>query len=146
MSSSAVSYEQVIEGIRRAQAMYAQALDDGRVGEVPDVFTEDGIVDIEGVGVYEGREAIRSAYADWAPRSPQRHIISNVLVTHWNAEEARATSDVVLLQLRDDAWVILMVARYDDTVRNENGTWRFTRRTTRYVSDAECAVVNAGTS
>ena len=132
-----MSFEQVIEGIRTAQATYAQALDDGRVAEIPDVFTEDGVVDIEGVGVYEGREAIRAAYADWAPRSPQRHMISNVLVTEWSADEARATSDVALLQLRDSGWVIFMVARYDDTVRNEHGTWRFSRRTTRFVSDAE---------
>jgi hypothetical protein len=146
MSTNAVSFEQVIEAVRTAQATYAQALDDGRVAEVPDVFTEDGVVDIEGVGVYEGREAIRAAYADWAPKSPQRHIVSNVLVTEWSAEEARATSDVVLLQLRDSGWVIFMVARYDDTVRNEHGTWRFSRRTTRFVSDAERGVVNASRS
>lgn len=138
---SELSFEQAIEGVRSAQARYSQALDDGRVGDLPDVFTDDGVVDIEGIGVFEGRDAIRRAYADWAPKSPQRHIVSNVVLTERGTDTARATSDVVLIQLRDSGWQIFMVARYDDTVRNEQGTWRFVRRVTRYVSDAERSVV-----
>jgi ketosteroid isomerase-like protein len=143
MSEMTVTFEQVIEGIRRAQAAYAQALDDGRVGEIADLFTEDGVTDIEGVGVFEGRDAIRTAYAGWAPKVPQRHIVSNVLVTDWNADVATATSDVVLIQLQEAGWVIYMVARYRDSVRNENGTWLFSNRTTRYASSAETNVLDA---
>jgi hypothetical protein len=131
---SSLSFAQVADGIRAAQATYAQALDGGRVDEIPNVFTEDGTTDIEGVGVYEGRDAIREAYSNWAPRVPQRHMISNMLVTEWSDTTAKATTDVAMLVLGENGWQIAIVAKYYDTLRNENGTWRFTDRTTRYAA------------
>jgi uncharacterized protein (TIGR02246 family) len=127
------TYADVAEGIRRAQATYAQALDGGRPDELAAAFTEDGVVDLEGMAPVEGRAAIRATYEGWKPTAPQRHIVSNLLVTEWDDEQATATTDVVLLQLRGGAWVITFVARYTDVVRNEAGVWRFARRTTRFV-------------
>jgi|1186.fasta_scaffold41872_2 uncharacterized protein (TIGR02246 family) len=129
-----VTYTDVAEGIRRAQATYAQALDGGRIDELAAAFTEDGVVDIEGMDAIEGRAAIRATYEGWKPTSPQRHLVSNLHVTRWNEREATATADVVLVQLRDGAWAITFVARYTDVVRNEDGVWRFARRATRFAS------------
>ena len=132
MSSTAFTYQEVIEGVRLAQATYAQALDDGRVGDVADVYAHDGVADIEGVGVFEGNDAVRQAYAGWAPTRPQRHMVSNLIITEWNDDEAQASTDVALMQLQDAGWSISIVARYQDTVRFEDGRWKFVRRTIRY--------------
>lgn len=132
VKTGTVTYSDVVEGVRRAQAAYAQAVDDGRTDDLAEVFTADGVVDLEGVGVIEGRDAIRRTYEGWKPTSPQRHLVSNLHVTTWDEREATATTDVALLQLHDGGWRIAFVARYRDTVRNEDGVWRFARRTTRF--------------
>ena len=144
VGGAGVTYRDVVEGIRTAQATYAQALDDGRIDDLAAVFTADGVVDIQGVGVIEGREAIRRTYEGWRPASPQRHLISNLHVTAWDEREATASTDVVLVQLRDGAWGISFVARYEDTVRNEDGVWRFARRSTRFAGAPDLAGVGSG--
>lgn len=137
--SAPVSYVDVVEGIRRAQATYAQAIDGGRTDDLAAIFTEDGVADIEGVGVIEGRETIRRTYAGWTSTTPQRHVVSNLLVTGWDEHEATATADVALVQLREGAWQVSVVARYEDTVRNEDGVWRFARRITRFAGAPDLA-------
>lgn len=137
--SAPVSYVDVVEGIRRAQATYAQAIDSGRTDDLAAIFTEDGVVDLEGIGVFEGRETIRRTYEGWKPTVPQRHLVSNLLVTSWDEREATATADVALASLREGAWQISFVARYEDTVRNEDGVWRFARRTTRFAGAPDLA-------
>jgi SnoaL-like domain len=139
MRTPTVTYEQVVEGIRTAQATYAQALDDGRTDDVADIYARDGTADIEGVGVFAGRDAVRAAYSGWKPTRPQRHLVSNLLVADWGDDEAQATTDVVLIQLQDSGWVIHLVARYHDIVRLEDGTWRFVRRTIRFAGSEELA-------
>jgi uncharacterized protein (TIGR02246 family) len=132
MMNPSTGYAEVAEAVRAAQSAYAQAFDDGRSDDVADLFTSDGVVEIEGVGVYEGRETIRSTYANWEPRSPQRHLVSNMLLTEYADDTARATADVTLLQLVDSVWSIRMVARYDDVLRKEGGKWLFARRTSTF--------------
>jgi ketosteroid isomerase-like protein len=126
--SGNLTVEQVSEGIRAVQAAYANAFDDGRTDDVVDTFTSDGIVDIDGIGVFEGREAIRTAYAGWRPSRPQRHILSSPLVTRWSDQEAQATTDVLLVARNASGWSIEIVARYFDTLRRQDGRWRFSHR------------------
>jgi ketosteroid isomerase-like protein len=127
--SSALTFEQVSEGIRAVQAAYANAFDDGRTEDIVDTFTSDGIVEIDGVGVFEGHEAIRAAYAGWTPTRPQRHILSSPLVTGWSDDEAEAATDVYLVARNASGWSIAIVARYFDTFRRkEDGRWRFSHR------------------
>jgi hypothetical protein len=124
-----VSYADVVEGVRAAIAVYTQALDDGRVDELVATFCADGSIDIPGMGAHAGHDALRTAYADWTPRMPQRHLVTNTLVTEWNDREARAVSDFAFLLRTDAGWSVQAVGRYDDTLRCEDGTWRFHRRT-----------------
>lgn len=131
-----MSYVDVVEGVRRAQSAYAEAIDAGRSDDVAAVFTEDGVVDVEGMDPLVGRETIRRTYAGWDPAGSQRHLIANLHVTAWNEQEATATADVVLLKQGDGGWGISLVGRYEDTVRNEDGVWRFARRTTRFAGGA----------
>jgi hypothetical protein len=126
------TYADVAEGVRAALAAYTHALDDGRTDDVVATFCPDGVCDIPGLGTHEGHEALRAAYARWTPKRPQRHLVVNTLVTDWSEDEARAVSDVVFLLQGDAGWAIQVVGRYDDTLHNDNGSWRFHRRTATF--------------
>jgi hypothetical protein len=120
-------------GVRRAIAAYTQALDDGRTGDVVATFCADGAIDIPGMGTHEGHEALLAAYTGLAPRRPQRHLVLNTQVTHWDGHEAEAVSDVVFLLLGEQGWAVQLVGRYTDLLHHDGGTWRFHRRTAEWI-------------
>ena len=66
-------------------------------------------------------------------KAPQRHLVVNTLVTEWNEHEARAISDVIFVLQGDTGWAIQVVGRYHDTLRHDEGTWRFRRRAAEFV-------------
>ncbi len=125
----------VAEGVRAAIAAYTLALDDGRVDDVLATFCPAGSVDIPGMGAHEGPDALRAAYTKWAPRIPQRHLVTNTLVTEWDDHQATAVSDFVFLLMLDGAWTTRLVGRYTDVLHRDGDTWRFHRRTAQFVTD-----------
>ena len=125
----ATTYAEVVEGIRATIAAYTHALDDGRTDDVVATYCPDGVFELPGTGTFQGHDALRETYAAWAPRKPQRHLVVNTLVSDWNAREATATSDVVLIVEGQDGWGVQFVARYRDTLHRVDGTWKFHRRT-----------------
>jgi hypothetical protein len=125
---SDTTFAEVSEGVRATLAAYTQALDDGRTDDVVATFCPDGVCDIPGMGTHEGHDALRTAYAGWAPRRPQRHLVLNTLVTGWSSDEAEAISDVVFILKGESGWAIQLVGRYRDTLHRDGGTWRFHRR------------------
>jgi hypothetical protein len=130
---STATYAEVVEGVRAAIAAYTQALDDGRTDDVVATFCAEGSCDIPGLGKHEGHDALRQAYARCKPRRPQRHLVLNTLVTDWNDSEATAVSDIVFLLKGESGWAIQLVGRYHDTLRHEDGTWRFSHRAADFV-------------
>jgi hypothetical protein len=129
-----MNFEAVDAGVRAAIAAYTHALDDGRTDDVVATFCADGACDIPGLGAHAGTEELRGAYARVVPRLPQRHLVLNTLITSWSEHEAEATSDVVFLLLRDGAWSTMLVGRYEDVLRREDdGAWRFARRTASFL-------------
>lgn len=122
------TYAEVIEGVGAALAAYTQALDDGRADDVVATFCPDGGIDVPGMGAYQGHDALRAAFAGWAPRRPQRHLVLNTLLTRWSGDEAEAVSDVVFILKGGSGWAIQLVGRYRDTLHRDGGTWRFHRR------------------
>jgi len=122
------SFAAVAEGVRATIAAYTQALDDGRTDDVVATFCPDGVCDIPGMGTHEGQDALRAAYAEWAPRRPQRHLVLNTLVTERGNDEAEAISDVVFILQGKSGWAIQLVGRYHDTLHRDGETWRFHRR------------------
>ncbi|HET6950818.1 MAG TPA: nuclear transport factor 2 family protein [Acidimicrobiales bacterium] len=129
------TFADVAEGVRAAIAAYTQALDDGRTDDVVATFCPDGVCDIPGMGTHEGHDALRAAYAGWAPRRPQRHLVLNTLVTGWSSDEAEAISDVVFLLKGGSGWAIQLVGRYRDTLHRDGGTWRFHRRVATFETE-----------
>jgi 3-phenylpropionate/cinnamic acid dioxygenase small subunit len=122
------SLAEVRAGVRNALAAYAQALDDGRTDDVVATFCPDGAIDMGDLGSYEGHEALRTAYARWVPRVPQRHLVLNTNITEWSDTEASAISDVVFLLKLPDGWKVQLVGRYHDVLHEHAGAWRFHHR------------------
>ncbi|OLR91873.1 nuclear transport factor 2 family protein [Actinokineospora bangkokensis] len=108
--------------------------DEGR--GVEDLFTEDGEYLLFGHPV-RGRDNIRSLYDHRRSRGTRtsRHLFDNIRVTPGPSErEARATS-VLTLHAADGRPPLplapLLVADYTDALhRDDDGQWRFHRRTT----------------
>ncbi|MGD0880175.1 MAG: nuclear transport factor 2 family protein [Acidimicrobiales bacterium] len=128
-----MNYADAAEGVRATLAAYAQALDDGRTDAVVATFCPDGTCEIPGLGTHEGHDALRQAFAQWAPKRPQRHVVVNTHVTDWSDEEARASSDVLFLLKGRDGWAVQLVGRYHDVLHHADGTWRFHRRTAEFI-------------
>ena len=128
MTDADLSFADVAEGVRATIAAYTQALDDGRTDDVVATFCPDGQIDLPGMGTHEGHDALRTAYAGWAPRRPQRHLVLNTHVSDWSDDEATAVSDVIFVLLGKAGWSIQLVGRYHDTLHRDGGTWRFHRR------------------
>jgi hypothetical protein len=57
----------------------------------------------------------------------------NVVITEWDDEEARATTDVVFIAQGDAGWSVQIVARYYDVFRQVGGKWLFSRRADEYI-------------
>ena len=123
-----LTFADVAEGVRATIAAYTQALDDGRTDDVVATFCPDGVCDIPGMGTHEGHDALRAAYAGWAPRRPQRHLVLNTHVIAWSSDDATAISDVVFILQGKSGWAIQLVGRYHDTLHRDGGSWRFHRR------------------
>ena len=128
-----MTFAEVAEGIRNTIAAYTQALDDGRVDDVVATFCPDGVVEIDGMGTYEGHDELRKAYEGWKPRGPQHHLVANTLVTDWSDDEATAVSDVVFTAKGKEGWSIFTVGRYEDTFHRDGDTWKFHRRAGSFV-------------
>lgn len=120
----------VVVGVRAAIAAYAQALDSGRTDDLVELFCPDGVSEVAGSGTFSGHEAIRAAYARWRPAKPQRHLVTNTLVTSWSGDDATAASDLALLQRGESGWAVTLVGRYEDTLHRHDGRWLFRRRVT----------------
>jgi ketosteroid isomerase-like protein len=134
MTTGADRFADVLAGIRVAVAAHAQAQDDGRTDDLVELYCTDGAVEVPDVGVFEGRDVLRETFAGWAPQLPQRHVVTNTVVTDWDEREAVATSDVVFLQKTDAGWSVQVVGRYHDRFRNDAGTWRIARRQMNFVT------------
>ncbi|MEI7999884.1 MAG: nuclear transport factor 2 family protein [Actinomycetes bacterium] len=130
---SSLSFAEVSAGVHHALAAYTQALDDGRTDDLVATFCIDGGCDMPGLGVHEGREAIRAAYGRFTPRRPQRHVIVNTLILDWNDDEVTASSDIVFLLRGDGGWSVQMVGRYDDVLHRDGSVWRFHHRRATFV-------------
>ena len=129
-------FADVAEGVKAAIAAYTLALDDGRADDVVGTFCPDGGCDIPGLGSFTGHDELRAAYAGWAPRRPQRHLVLNTHVAAWSADEATAISDVVFLLLGKEGWRVQLVGRYDDVLHRDGEVWRFHRRVASFVEPA----------
>jgi ketosteroid isomerase-like protein len=127
------SYGDVFAGVYSAIAAHAQAQDAGKTEDIIALYTPDAVLEVPGMGTFEGADAIRAAWDQWKPKGLQRHMPVNVVITDWDEEQAQATTDVVYIAQGEAGWAIQIVARYYDVLRPVGGKWRFSRRADEYI-------------
>ena len=127
------TYAEVFAGVYATVAAHAQHQDAGDTDGIMALYTPDAVLEVPGMGSYEGADAIRAAWDDWKPKGPQRHMPVNIVITGWDDEEARATTDVVFLARGDNGWSVQIVARYHDAFRRVGGKWLLSRRADEYI-------------
>ena len=127
------SYADVFAGVYSAVAAHAQAQDAGDTDAIMALYTPDAVLEVPGMGTFEGADAIRAAWDKWKPSGLQRHMPVNVVITDWDAGQARATTDVVFIAQADAGWAIQIVARYYDVFRPVDGKWLLSRRADEYI-------------
>ena len=119
------------ELIRETLSLYAIYLDDGRVDDFMDLFTEDAEF-TAATYVYTGHDSIRNNLAD-KPRRPGKHLPFAAVIEFQSTTEARAWSDYLRVKITGDgdpsSWVVTSTGRYhDQLVKGDDGRWRFQRR------------------
>ncbi|MEV7394678.1 nuclear transport factor 2 family protein [Streptomyces sp. NPDC091215] len=129
---SETTYAETVAGVRATIGAHTQAQDAGRTDEIVALYTPDAVLEVPGIDLLEGHEAIRQAFKGWEPTQPQLHMVSNTVVTPAGEGEATAVSDVVFLQRGESGWAVQITGRYVDTLRRADGKWLFLRRTTSY--------------
>jgi len=127
------TYADVFAGVYTTVAAHAQHQDAGNTDAIMALYTPDAVLEVPGMGVYEGADAIRAAWDDWKPKGLQRHMPVNIVITDWDAGQARATTDVVFIARGDSGWSVQIVARYLDEFRRDGEQWRLSRRADEYI-------------
>jgi ketosteroid isomerase-like protein len=127
------TYAEVFAGVYATVAAHAQHQDAGYTDGIMALYTPDAVLDVPGMGSYEGADMIRAAWDGWKPAGLQRHMPVNIVITDWGDEEARATTDVVFLAQGASGWSVQIVARYHDVFRQAGGKWLLSRRADEYV-------------
>jgi uncharacterized protein (TIGR02246 family) len=127
------SYADVFAGVYSAIAAQAQAQDAGDAERIAALYAADAVLEVPGMGTYQGTDAIQAAFAGWKPKGLQRHMPVNIVITDWDDDTARATTDVVFITQGDSGWAVQMVARYHDEFRRAGDRWLFSRRADEWV-------------
>jgi len=127
------TYAEVFAGVYATVAAHAQHQDAGKTDAIMELYTPDAVLEVPGMGVREGADVIRAAWDDWKPKGLQRHMPVNIVITDWDDDEARATTDVVFLAQGDNGWSVQIVARYHDVFRRVGGKWLLSRRADEFV-------------
>lgn len=127
------TFAEVFAGVYATVAAHAQCQDAGDTDGIMTLYAPDAVLEVPGMGVYQGTDAIRAAWDAWKPRGLQRHLPVNIVITGWDDTQARATTDVVFLAQGDGGWSVRIVARYHDAFRPAGGRWLLSRRADEYV-------------
>lgn len=122
------------EGVRDTLSRYAHAADSGRFDDLVALFTEDGVMDVEGREPFRGREAIlgfltntKQSLRETTARPFIRHHVSSIQIDVDGPTEARAASYFFAITERGpDHW-----GRYRDRLVWRDGRWLFAERKVR---------------
>jgi ketosteroid isomerase-like protein len=127
------TFAEVFAGVYTTVAAHAQAQDAGNTDAIMALYTPDAVLEVPGMGAYQGADVVRAAWDDWKPKGLQRHMPVNIVITDWDDERARATTDVVYIARGDSGWSVQIVARYLDEFRRDGEKWLLSRRADEFV-------------
>ncbi len=116
--------------IQRTIALYGQLLDDLRLAEWGELFTEDAVWSLPTVS-FNGRAEIIKGVGAMEPGQPGRvkHIAFTPIIDFENERRAHAWTDLlVLTKSEQGGWITAAAGRYYDTLEFSGGRWRFKSR------------------
>ena len=124
------------EMIRDTIARYAHCADGGRFDEMVQLFTEDGVMDVDGREPFRGRGAILAFLTETKATLQERaagarpfirHHVNSIRIDVLDGSEAEAASYFFAITQRGpDHW-----GRYRDRLRRDGDRWRFAYRRVR---------------
>lgn len=128
MDRSDPNYAQIVDGVTQTLQGYCQFLDEARVDEFVDLFTEDCVME-EGRKA-EGRQEIEKGVKRViALFQSTSHHLSNVRVTPLDTHSADSLAYCYAWHLEHDGTHLEIWARYIDRLRLEDdGRWRIQHR------------------
>ncbi|MCI4663000.1 MAG: nuclear transport factor 2 family protein [Neomegalonema sp.] len=112
--------------IRQLRARYCFLLDQRRVDEVVDLFTEDGY--FQGLGIAKGRTDLRQFFAEQVPMMAEDmwHFIGNETIDI-AGDRATGTTSLQYWSVKGGE-SYLSVGHYEEEMRREGGHWKFARK------------------
>lgn len=113
------------EEIRRLRDDYHGCINDGRFGEIVDLFTDDGHVELGYLATYVGRDAINAGFQGMGTR--ERFYIKQFIHSHRINVDGDSGTGTSYLEARYGRYgtSYLVSGRYDDIYRRVDGEWRF---------------------
>ncbi len=113
------------EDLRALRDAYHACINDGRYGEIGDLFVEDGYVHLDYLATYRGRAAIDAGFRGMGER--ERFYIKQFIHSHQVTVDGDRATGRSYLEARYGRYGVsyLVSGRYDDVyVRTPDG-WRF---------------------
>jgi hypothetical protein len=127
------------EAIRDLRFRYHECINETKMAEIPDLFTEDGELEFGHLGRAKGREQIKAFFSGLgAPRTApdgssrrglyrvKQFIHNHVINLHGDRGDGFAYLEAKPVY-NGEAYVV--AARYDDEYVKRDGRWKFTRMT-----------------
>jgi 3-phenylpropionate/cinnamic acid dioxygenase small subunit len=116
--------------IQRLIALYCQLLDDLRLEEWGELFTQDAVWSLPTVS-FQGRAEIVKGVGAMEPeeRGRVKHITFTPIIEFEDEHHAYAWSDLTaLMKSERGTWSVVAAGRYYDTLEFTGGRWRFKSR------------------
>jgi hypothetical protein len=126
---TAIAELQARDAIGRLLSLYGQLLDDLRLDEWGQLFTEDAIWRILSV-TFRGRQDIVKGVGGMEPDHPGfvKHLTFPPVIDFESDTRARVWADQMALTSHSDGWLVAAAGRYHDVVVLDEGRWRFASR------------------
>ncbi|WP_338114854.1 nuclear transport factor 2 family protein [Novosphingobium olei] len=126
---------------------YAHAVDTiGNIDGILDVFTEDAVFDLSGIGLaaLEGHDGIRGFFTNvFANMAHHAHYLTNFAVTAYAGDTASMRAYVIGMGVGKDGSTVTVNGRYYFDVRRTAAGWKATRYTMDFLLPLSGTLENA---
>ncbi len=120
------------EEIRHLRDSYHACINDGRYGEIVDLFTDDAFVRLGYLAEYRGRDAINAGFCGMGERERffiKQYIHSHRIFVDGDTGTGHSYLQATYGRFGTSYWV---VGRYDDKYRRTPDGWRFAEMTIEF--------------
>jgi hypothetical protein len=114
------------EALRVLRCRYHECINEGKIGEIPDLFTENGTLDFGYLGKANGRAELQKFFAAVSQllQFVKQFIHNHVVQIHGDKATGLSYLEAKSVSKGES---YLVAARYDDAYVKQNGQWKFTQ-------------------